>query len=620
MNKKKKQKIFISVIVILILLCLFLFVDQIFIDIIKCQINNDFDGMRQIIIDKGIIGIILVIFLEALQMIAVIFSAEFLQTAAAMSYPWYIALIICDIGVLIGATAIYYLVKSFKFDSSIFKNSSKKINQVSKKSVNIQMIMYLLFLMPIVPFGAICYYGSSENISYKKYAFTCATGAIPSILSSIFLGKAITLIIFDQLSIWVLLAVVAIIMVFLFTLSTILISKAFPKEFKNTPDSSLYMWYFRVFRLLCKNKVKFNKKQNLELEAPFLILSNHPSPYDVYYTTRSIYPERPTFILNRYYFRKKLYKKLLEQIGVIPKKLFSPDMETIKKTLKTIKAGYSVFMCPEGRLGIDGRNYPSTIETGKFIKQLKLPILILNIRGAYIAKPKWRKKQMKSKVRVDVSRVITKDEVLNYSVEEINDIINEGIKYNDFEYIKENNIQFKNKNKACGLENVMYYCPKCHKEHTITSNNNTLTCTNCGFKLSIDINYQFEENEFNIKNLPEYYDLLRQYEQENIKRGIDMSCEVRVVKFNFTKSSLNEKGYGKCYLNNNEFRFEGNLKVKEFTHNIKDLKALAFGCGEEFECYYDNELYYFYPTTNKSQCTKWALIVDELQNNGENNE
>ena len=112
-------------------------------------------------------------------------------------------------------------------------------------------------------------------------------------------------------------------------------------------------------------------------------------------------------------------------------------METIKKTLKTIKAGYSVFMCPEGRLGIDGRNYPSTIETGKFIKQLKLPILILNISGAYIAKPKWRKKQMKSKVRVDVSRVITKDEVLNYSVEEINDIINEGIKYNDFEYIKE---------------------------------------------------------------------------------------------------------------------------------------------------------------------------------------
>ena len=56
----------------------------------------------------------------------------------------------------------------------------------------------------------------------------------------------------------------------------------------------------------------------------------------------------------------------------------------------------------------------------------------------------------------------------------------------------------------------------------------------------------------------------------------------------------------------------GDLKVKEFEIEISNLRALAFSCGEEFECYHDNELYYFYPKTNRQQCTKWALIVDEL--------
>ena len=72
------------------------------------------------------------------------------------------------------------------------------------------------------------------------------------------------------------------------------------------------------------------------------------------------------------------------------------------------------------------------------------------------------------------------------------------------------------------------------------------------------------------------------------------------------------KGKGGCTLTNSHFKFEGDLNVKEFTIAMKDLRALAFSCGEEFECYYNDELYYFYPKTNKQQCTKWALIVDEI--------
>ena len=45
-----------------------------------------------------------------------------------------------------------------------------------------------------------------------------------------------------------------------------------------------------------------------------------------------------------------------------------------------------------------------------------------------------------------------------------------------FEYSKENNIRYKYKHKALGLENILYYCPHCHKEHTMFTKGNKIMC------------------------------------------------------------------------------------------------------------------------------------------------
>ena len=66
-------------------------------------------------------------------------------------------------------------------------------------------------------------------------------------------------------------------------------------------------------------------------------------------------------------------------------------------------------------------------------------------------------------------------------------------------------------------------------------------------------------------------------------------------------------------MTNEMFTFKGKVNDDiSFEIPVKQLKALAFSTNEEFECYYNEELYYFYPNENKKQCTKWALIVDEL--------
>lgn len=612
MKKINKNKIFIFFIAIITIAMLFFFFKDVLIKVIEYQVDNNPDGLKDLMSEMGLKGLIIVPLVEAMQMVVVFISAEFIQISAGLAFPWYIAVPLCTLGIFIGASVIYLLVNSLKFDSSIFQKSTNKIESLSKQGKSTQLFMYILFVMPIIPFGAICYYGSNSKISYRRYILTCVTGTIPSILSSIFLGKVISYVLMENIPIWVLVVAIILIMGMLLLIGSIVISRVYFKEDRYTPKSIYYLLLFKVFNFIVKKKVKASYDDiSLEnIEGPFVLLSNHPSFYDVYFATTKIYPKRAAFILNRYYFRNKFMRFFFNQIGTIPKKLFSPDFETIRRTLKTIKSGFPIFMCPEGRLGLDGTNYYSTKETGKFIKQLKLPIVIININGAYISKPKWRKHRIKSNVYVKVTKMLSKEEVLDLTVEEINDIINQGIAYNEFNYIKENNLTFKDKKKAEGLENVLYYCPKCHQEYTLTSKGNTISC-NCGFNLTIKEDYHFEDNEYGLTNIHDWYELIKQEERKHLD-NINLECEVKVKKFNIDNKKLDEKGSGVCKLDNDKFTFEGNLKVKSFSIDLAILRTFAFSCGEQFECYYNDELYYFYPVKNPQQCAKWALIMDEV--------
>ena len=612
MKKINKNKIFIFFVAIITLAMLFFFFKDVLIKVIEYQVDNNPDGLKDLMSEMGLKGLIIVPLVEAMQMVVVFISAEFIQISAGLAFPWYIAVPLCTLGIFIGASVIYLLVNSLKFDSSIFQKSTNKIESLSKQGKSTQLFMYILFVMPIIPFGAICYYGSNSKISYRRYILTCVTGTIPSILSSIFLGKVISYVLMENIPIWVLVVAIILIMGMLLLIGGIIISRVYFKEDRYTPKSMYYLLLFKVFNFIVKKKVKASYDDiSLEnIEGPFVLLSNHPSFYDVYFATTKIYPKRAAFILNRYYFRNKFMRFFFNQIGTIPKKLFSPDFETIRRTLKTIKSGFPIFMCPEGRLGLDGTNYYSTKETGKFIKQLKLPIVIININGAYISKPKWRKHRIKSNVYVKVTKMLSKEEVLDLTVEEINDIINQGIAYNEFNYIKENNLTFKDKKKAEGLENILYRCPKCHQEYTLSSKGNTISC-NCGFNLTIKEDYHFEDNEYGLTNIHDWYELIKQEERKHLD-NINLECEVKVKKFNIDNKKLDEKGSGVCKLDNDKFTFEGNLKVKSFSIDLEILRTFAFSCGEQFECYYNDELYYFYPVKNPQQCAKWALIMDEV--------
>ena len=616
-SQKVKGKIITLLLAMTVFAIIFWLVRHLIIDIIYYAKQNDREAIKALIADKGIFSYLSIIIVEAIQMVIIVIPAEFIQLAAGISFAAPIAICLCLVGVLLGASIIYILVKVFKFDRSVLGNNSKRIDELASKKSNmsVQAIMYLLFVTPIIPFGAICYFASSKNISYRRYIFTCATGVIPSILSSILLGNGMVWLTTLGVPFWAIILIILCLIVILFLGIMLYLKRKYFNGSIGSPKSNLYPVLLRIFGFIVRLKanVRIKRKEVKDIEGPVIFVANHQSFFDMYFACQYLFPKRGAIIGNRYYLRSKFVKKITNEIGVIPKKLFTADLETIKMTLKSAKEGNSIILFPEGRLSIDGTTYKIVPGTGSLVKKLNMPLVIVNINGAYLSNPKWRKKRIRGNVTVRTKKIVMPEELKELSSNEVDNLINENLQVNDFEYARNRNLVYKYKHKAKGLENVIYICPCCKQEFTMETSYNKITCRNCKQEFVINDNYSFEANDLSITDIHHLYQTIKEYQKELIKDDLYLETNVKVKKFNLDNKKDDQEGNGRCYLTKESFRFKGimNNQETEFEISLNTLKTLAFSCGKEFECYYKDELYYFYPE-NGRECVKWAMILDIL--------
>lgn len=393
---------------------------------------------------------------------------------------------------------------------------------------------------------------------------------------------------------------------------------------KSTPNAFFYWTMFYPIQLLSRMRKKVIIKNHVEQEisGPTLILANHVSFWDFAFIVQAFRRHRLTVISNRYYFRPKQLRFLLEKLKAIPKSIMHSDLETIKRTFQAIKDKQQVLMFPEGRLSTDGTNLNIVHGTGALIKKLHVPLVFVEISGGYLTTPKWAKYTRRGTIEVDIKKYCPTSMYESLSAEEIDRFVSENIHHNEYEYAQRSGNTYHCIDRTKGLDGILYHCPKCHEEFTLHAEKDHIVCDKCGFDAELKEDYTFISELPEIHTIHDWNEMQISLERMRYQnQNIDLKIPVIVKKMNMLNPKLDKTGEGVVRIDKAGYFFDGTInQEKEEIFIAKDcLEGIPFSSNEEFEFYHNKDLYYFYPRENPAVCAKVSIIADVIRENlGEN--
>ena len=589
-----------------ILLLFSVFLKNVMLPLIRLELRHDLAGAQRLLAEEGAAGALSVVLIEALQMLVVFIPAEFIQISSALSYPIWVSVPLCDLGVCLGASVIFLLVRRLGLSNAAFERRRDKIERLGAElhERNIVLLLYLLFFMPLVPFGAICYYGAGTKLPYRKYILTVASGVLPSVLVSNLMGAAGTAFLIHDLPLWALVLAILLAAALLFALILVFIRRYCFRGAEGTPDSMMYAVIFFIVRLWlgkCR-RLEIDDEALRALEPPYVLLANHESFEDFYYISQMAHPRNPSYLVNEYYCTRPILKHMARRGGILSKKLFTPDMAAPLGILRMLRRGYPVVIFPEGRLSPDGRTNPIAESGAALYRRMKTALVLVRIEGAYWAHPKWRKKRFSSGIRLSVRRVLSPEELAALTDAQLDEIIRAEL-CGDASACEGG--RYPQRNKALGLDGLLYRCADCGALYQTRGVGNELRCRACGAVHRLDERYRFTDAPDTIGG---YYDAIRRMEERELD-ALSLRAAVRTKIFGADGGPVRWET-GECTLDTQAFRYRS--AAQDFTIPVEKLPALAFSCGEEFELYHEGELHYFYPLEEPRQVARWALAVDLL--------
>ncbi len=571
----------------------------------------------------GIDGYATIALLAMLQALFPFLPAEPVQVLAGVAYGFPIGFACCITGFFVAASVIFLLYRIFgeKIHKYFVKNLQLDLNAISR-SGRLTMIIFLLYFLPAIPYGMICFFAASMNIKYPKYLLINVLGAIPSVCIGIGLGHMavayswiLSVCIFAVLLILLALALRHKDLLFdkLYTLAAkpVIPSKTVVRPGNRLLVAVLYR-ALKVFFFLRGVRTKVTKQPDTPPKGPCIVLCSHGSFVDFYFAAKLLHKYPFNFVTARLYFYHNYLGKLLRALGCFPKSMFATDLESTKNCIRVLQEGRILAMMPEARLSTAGCFEDIQSNTYSFIKKSAVPVYTVCFRGDYLADPKWGKGFRRgSLVEAEMELLFTGEELKDLSVEEISNAVEKALYYDEFAWLKARpNIRYRNRKLAEGLENILSVCPICGAKHTITTKGRTVSCANCGVLTTVDNRYGFADG-FMFENLSQWYCWQKSLLTKQIQNDPNYSLQsaVQLRHSDPTGKSLTRPaGEGVCTLNREGLRYIGTRDGEEVDlfFPLEQIYRLLFGAGENFEIYQGNQIFYFVPD-NRASAVDWYL-------------
>ena len=279
--------------------------------------------------------------------------------------------------------------------------------------------------------------------------------------------------------------------------------------------------------------------EKLEKNEPALFLMNHSTFIDVEIMASMLYPRKINIVTTAEVFIGLDW--LLRKVGCFPTNRFTADTRLVRDILHAVRKNKtSVVIYPEAGYTLDGTHTEMGKTTGKLIKLLKIPVVIIKTEGAFHHDPIYNGLQVRrNKVSATMTYLLSKEQIENMSVEEINAIIDKEFDYDHFKWQKDNNVKIKAPTRADYLDKILYKCPHCMAEGKTEGKGTKLTCHACGKVYTMDEYGQMHADDgvTEFSHIPDWTSWERKCVREEIDRGdYILDADVDIIIFKDTKS------------------------------------------------------------------------------------
>lgn len=379
------------------------------------------------------------------------------------------------------------------------------------------------------------------------------------------------------------------------------------------------IWILSFFVLLFKKKRI--EKINMEgLKPPYMLLSNHMSFIDFELTALATHPKRVNNVVNIDGFYKRAW--LLEWIGAICTRKFTTDIHLIKSIRKVLKRGDILCMYPEARYSPCGTTSYLPDSLGQLIKMNKVPVVVCVHHGNYLHSPFWNfRKKRKVPLHSTYTQALTAEQIEKMTPSEINEVIKKEFWYDEYKYQRDNNILITEEYRAEGMHKILYKCPCCMAESKITSQGDTLKCTECGkeWRLNENGTLSAKDGKTEFCHVPDWFEWEREQVRGEIENGtyyfsdeVDVHSMPRTNKF---------EPLGKAKLTHdseNGFVLEGFYRGQDYRIQREPIQTNSlhveydFPHIKPFDCIdisTENDSFYCFPT-KENVVTKLAFATE----------
>ena len=245
------------------------------------------------------------------------------------------------------------------------------------------------------------------------------------------------------------------------------------------------------------------------------------------------------------------------------------------------------------------------------------------IRGGYLTSPKYNLRDRCGTVEVEYDLLFTPEQLAAMSPEEIEDAINRAIYHDDYAWNREKGYHYDIGDKGAeDLEDLLFWCPKCGRQHTMATKGNTIFCTTCGNGAALTDTYElvpFDEGCV----IPETQTAWFNQQREMIRAEVaaeDFVLEEEVELGMLPDHALLKNqatseivGRGVLRLDRTGLSYEGTKNGEPFAFHIKSRQLPTYGMCTDLSRFYtfvDGQFVEFYPKHRVVE--KFFLATEEI--------